>query len=90
MGKSKNFIEDEFVSQHSIFSIFRTFFSKTFQDKLIKIMRVNRAIKQQQLSSMRKNTEQTEKELQLLDERTNELVQRFFLLYASIALIMYF
>uniref|UniRef100_A0A158Q8S1 HMMR_C domain-containing protein n=1 Tax=Elaeophora elaphi TaxID=1147741 RepID=A0A158Q8S1_9BILA len=44
-------------------------------DKLIKLMRENRALNQQQLLSIQKNTEQTEKELQLLDEKTNELVQ---------------
>ncbi|KAL3985574.1 hypothetical protein ACH3XW_39180 [Acanthocheilonema viteae] len=44
-------------------------------DKLIKLMKENRAINQQQFSSIQKNTEQTEKELQLLDEKTNELVQ---------------
>lgn len=41
-------------------------------------MKENCAINQQQLSSMEKNREQMAKELQLLDEKTNELVQRFF------------
>ncbi|CAG9541064.1 unnamed protein product [Cercopithifilaria johnstoni] len=44
-------------------------------DKVNKLMKENRVINQQQFSSMQKNTEQTEKELQLLDEKTNELVQ---------------
>ncbi|VDK86932.1 unnamed protein product [Litomosoides sigmodontis] len=44
-------------------------------EKLIKLMKENCAINQQQSSSMEKNREQMAKELQLLDEKTNELVQ---------------
>lgn len=44
-------------------------------DKLINLMREYRATNEQQLSSANKNTEKINKELQLLDEKTNELIQ---------------
>ncbi|VDK87054.1 unnamed protein product [Onchocerca ochengi] len=44
-------------------------------EKLLKFMKEKHSTNEQQISSMQKNTEQTEKEMQLLDEKTNELVQ---------------
>ncbi|VDO47418.1 unnamed protein product [Brugia timori] len=44
-------------------------------EKLIKLMRDNSTINKEQLLSAQKNAKETEKELQLLDDMTNELVQ---------------
>ncbi|MCP9260678.1 hypothetical protein DINM_004060 [Dirofilaria immitis] len=44
-------------------------------EKLLKFMKEKRSTREQQILSMQKDTEETEKELQLLDEKTNELVQ---------------
>ncbi|EJW83253.1 hypothetical protein WUBG_05836 [Wuchereria bancrofti] len=44
-------------------------------EKLIKLMKDNSIINKEQLSSIQENAKETEKELQLLDDKTNELVQ---------------